>query len=115
MRSRSISWKFNKGKKNLLLTKWKTWKTGVNLIIHFNFPLSFGQYVKENERVCRDGTKAKGVIFYSKGELKFLYGKFLEKREYVDYEEEVRNSYQANYLLNGLFKKFFLKHLDFGF
>ena len=58
-----------------------------NLIIHFNFPLSFGQYVKENERVCRDGTKAKGVIFYSKGELKFLYGIILEKREYIGYEE----------------------------
>jgi len=87
MRSRSVSWRFNKGKKNLLLTKWKTWKTGVNLIIHFNFTLSFGQYVKENERVCRDGTKAKGVIFYSKGELKFLYRIILEKREYIGYEE----------------------------
>ena len=70
--------------RNLLLTKWKTWKTGVNLIIYFNFPLSF---VKENERVCRDGTKAKGVIFYSKGELKFLYRIILEKREYIGYEE----------------------------
>ena len=80
MRSRSVSWRFNKGKKNLLLTKWKTWKTGVNLIIHFNFPLNFGQYVKENERVCIDGTKAKG-------ELKFLYGIILEKRESIGYEE----------------------------
>ena len=71
MRSRSVSWRFNKGKKNLLLTKWKTWKTGVNLIIHFNFPLSFGQHVKENERVCRDGTKAKGVI--SRGTLQVSF------------------------------------------
>ena len=27
------------------------------------------------------------VIFYSKGELKFLYGIILEKREYIGYEE----------------------------
>ena len=66
MRSRSVSWRFNKGKKNLLLTKWKTWKTGVNLIIHFNFPLSFGQYVKENERVVEMVQRQKALYFIQK-------------------------------------------------
>ncbi|MDW3631843.1 MAG: hypothetical protein QOK71_10425 [Nitrososphaeraceae archaeon] len=46
----------------------------VNLIIYFNFPLSLGQYVQESKRAGGDGRKAKSVIFYSKSELKFLYG-----------------------------------------
>lgn len=52
----------------------------VNLIIYFNFPLSLGQYVQESRRAGRDYRKAKSVIFYSKSELKFLYGIISEKK-----------------------------------
>ena len=45
----------------------------VNLIIHFNFPLSLDQYVQESGRTGRNGTEAKSVMFYSKSDLKFLY------------------------------------------
>lgn len=83
-------------RKNLSLTKWKTGVTkiiiaknafgmgintpDVNLIIYFNFPLSLGQYIQENRRAGRDDRKAKSVIFYSKSELKFLYGIISEKK-----------------------------------
>ncbi len=104
-------------RKNLSLTKWKTGVTkiivatsafgmgintpDVNLIIHFNFPLSLGQYVQESGRAGRDGTKAKSVIFYSKSELKFLYGIISEKREDMGDEETLE---RRAYLKQGIEK-----------
>ncbi|CAJ0892247.1 10736_t:CDS:1, partial [Entrophospora sp. SA101] len=46
----------------------------VYLIIHFNFPLSLGQYIQESERAGRDGSQ-------SKSDFKLLYGFISESRE----------------------------------
>ena len=55
----------------------------VNLIIHFNFPLSLDQYVQESGRTGRNGTEAKSVMFYSKSDLKFLYGIIKKEKIWV--------------------------------
>src|SRR6185369_14642607 len=86
-------------RKNLSLTKWKTGVTkiiittsafgmgintpDVNLIIHFNFPLILDQYVQKSGRTGRNGTEAKSAMFYSKSDLKFLYGIIKKEKIWV--------------------------------
>jgi len=91
--------------KNQSLSKWKNKVTkiiiatnafgmGINtpdvsLIIHFNFPLSLGQYIQESGGAGRSGAQARSIIFYSRSELKLLYGIISEKREDIGEEETI--------------------------
>jgi ATP-dependent DNA helicase RecQ len=61
----------------------------VSLVIHFNFPLSLGQYIQESGRAGRNGQQARSITFYSRSELKLLYGIISEKREDRDEEETI--------------------------
>ena len=79
----------------------------IYLIIHFNFPLSIGQYIQESGRAGRDGSLSKSIILFSRSEFKLLYGIICESRGDVGEDENTQRKVHLEQSLQKLHELMF--------